>query len=290
MKHHPILFSILIIFLVFVFFISLLMALVLYFSGSQGPFLSMGDMAVLKIEGAIYDSEPTLKEIVRLKEEDAIKAVVVRIDSPGGAVAPSQEIFEELKKLREKKKVVVSMGTVAASGGYYIASVAHKILASPGTITGSIGVIMESLGFQELLKKISLESRVIKTGDYKDVGSPLRRMEPSEREYLEKILVNMYDRFLKDVSQMRGMEIEKLRTLAQGKIYTGEQALEVGLIDGLGTLYDAIEEAKKLAGLPKDAKVIWPREEGLPWMGILSSVKKTLQQVDFPLGLYLLKN
>lgn len=236
--------------------------LVLYFmtSGRQVGLLTFGDIEVIKIEGAIFDSSPVIKKLHDLQKNKSIKAVVVRIDSPGGAVAPSQEIYEELKKLKATKKIVVSMGTLAASGGYYIACVADKIVASPGTITGSIGVIMESFGFDRLLEWAHVESRTIKTGSYKDVGSPFRPMTLEDKTYLEGILNSMYSQFTKAVSEQRKIPEEKMRYLAEGRIFTGQQALENGLIDQLGTIYDAIEEAKKIAGLPANARVIWPRE------------------------------
>ena len=257
-----------------------------------------GEVAVIKIEGPIFDSIPVLKELRFYQENDAVKALVLRIDSPGGAVAPSQEIFEEVKKFKKDKIVVVSMGTLAASGGYYIASAAHKIVASPGTVTGSIGVIMETMGVGEVLKTLKLESRVIKSGEYKDIGSPLRGVEPKEKAYLQAMLDNMYHQFVEAVSEQRKIPLETMKGLAEGKIYTGQQALEVGLVDQLGTLYDAIDEAKKMAHLSEDAGVIWPREERFPWGPFRSFLQLgkvfkwfgwVTEQGFFPLSLYMIK-
>jgi protease-4 len=202
-----------------------------------------------------------LKELQKYEDDDDIKVLVLRINSPGGAIGPSQEIYRQVIKFRESgKKVVVSMGTVAASGGYYIASAADKIVASPGTVTGSIGVIMQSFGVKELTALLKVEPRIIKSGKLKDAGSPFRDMTPEEQKYLQALSDNMYDQFVKDIAKERKMPIEKVRELAEGIIYSGEQAKEVGLVDELGNYFDAIELARELAGLPKDAKVKWPRK------------------------------
>lgn len=230
--------------------------------GTEGaqPFFN-AQIAVVKLEGPLFESLDTLKELEEYREEPQIKAIVLRVDSPGGAVAPSQEIFSQILKLKEKsKKIVVSMGTVAASGGYYVASAADKIVASPGTITGSIGVIMQSFGVQELAKKFMVEPRTVKSGLYKDTGSPFRDMTPGDRAYLQALSDDVYEQFLRDVSEQRHLPLEKVRDLAEGKIYSGKQAKELGLVDELGNIYDAIALAKQLADLPEDAKVKWPHE------------------------------
>ncbi|OGQ07989.1 MAG: hypothetical protein A3G32_07525 [Deltaproteobacteria bacterium RIFCSPLOWO2_12_FULL_40_28] len=262
------------------FFIIGGLTIFLFLSGSHSKgLLDFGEIEVIKIEGPIFDSLHTIKELHRLQKSNSIKAVVLRIDSPGGAVAPSQEIYEEVKKLKAVKKVVVSMGTMAASGGYYIACAADKILAQPGTITGSIGVIMESFGFQNWLEKSQLENRVLKSGMLKDVGSPFRSMTPEEQAYLQSVIDNMYGQFTEAVSQSRNISPEKIKILSDGRVFTGEQAYETGLVDGLGTIYDAINEAKKLAGLAADAGVIWPHEEKgvLDFLFPTSSVKSKIE-------------
>lgn len=217
-------------------------------------------VAVYKIEGPIFNSLDTLRDLEDLHSDDHIKVIVLRLDSPGGAVGPSQEIYEQILKIKKDKKVIVSMGTLAASGAYYIACASDKIVASSGTITGSIGVIMESIGLQDLAKTVQVETRVIKSGAYKDVGSPFRAMTESERVYLQNLTDNMYEQFVKAVSDNRKIPIEKMHELAQGRIYSGQQALEVGLVDQLGNIYDAIDLAKTLAGLPQSVEVRWPKE------------------------------
>lgn len=239
-----------------------LTVLVSLFSGSFSTTSFLGDpVAVIKVEGPIFDVYDTLKELHELSEDKNIRAVVVRVDSPGGAVGPSQEVFRELLKLKKNSKtVVISMGTVAASGGYYVALAGDKIMASPGTITGSIGVIMQSFGVQELAKKLMIDPRVIKSGLFKDAGSPFRDMTEDEKKYLQTLSDDVYEQFLRDVSEQRKIDLDKVRQLAEGKIYSGRQAREAGLIDELGNLYDAIDLAKTLAALPSDAGIRWPRE------------------------------
>lgn len=230
--------------------------------GSNMPVsFDSADVAVIKIEGTILESLDTLKKMERIREGKSVKAVVIRLDSPGGAVAPSQEIYSEVLKLKKDGiKVVASMGTVAASGAYYIACASDKIVANPGTVTGSIGVIMETFGMQELIKRVSLENRVIKSGTLKDAGNPFRDMTPEERTYFQNLIDNLYGQFLNAVSENRKIDREVLKPLAQGQVFSGEQAKELGLIDDFGTIYDAIDQAKQLAGLPEDAEVQWPRE------------------------------
>ncbi|MGA3174349.1 MAG: signal peptide peptidase SppA [Syntrophorhabdales bacterium] len=210
-------------------------------------------IGVVEIEGVITGSKEVMDDIERFKEDASIKGVILRINSPGGAVGPTQEIYREVEKLREKKKVYVSMGTTCASGGYYIASAAEKLYANPSTITGSIGVIMHLMIAQEVLKKIGLKSNTIKAGEFKDVGSPFRDMTPAEREYMDGIVMNIYEQFMKDISTGRKMELEKVKKLAEGRIYTGSQAKNAGLVDALGNFYDTVDALKavlKIKGKP----------------------------------------
>jgi len=195
-----------------------------------------------------------MSQLRQAAEDSSVKAVVLRINSPGGSAAASQAIYKEIQRLTEHKPVVVSMGDVAASGGYYVACPADAIFANPATITGSIGVIFETLNFYEFMEKYGLESETIKSGKYKDTGSPFRPMRPDERKLLKETLMGVYDQFVRDVAQARGMDETQVETLADGRIYTGEQALEAGLIDELGNFYDAVDEAAKrgrIEGRPK---------------------------------------
>jgi protease-4 len=218
-------------------------------------------VAVVDIQGVITDSYEVNQTLRDLGEREDVRAVVLRIESPGGAVGPSQEIHSEVLRLREKKPVVASMGSIAASGGYYTAVAAEKIMANPGTITGSIGVIVEFINAQELLGKIGLKGYVVKSGKYKDVGSPLREMEKEEKEYLQSLINDVNGQFIEAVASGRGLKAEEVRKLADGRIFTGAQARELKLVDELGGLSDAIELGASLAGLEEEPVVIYPERQ-----------------------------
>jgi protease-4 len=212
-------------------------------------------VAVLDVEGVILDSEPYLESLSKIKKDDAIKALVLRIDSPGGAVGPSQEIYSEIKKLREKKPVIATLGSVGASGGYYIACSAQKILANPGTITGSIGVIAQFVSYEDLLKWAKLDVEVIKSGEFKDVGSPFKKMTEADKEYIQQLIDNVYSQFKLAISESRKMDLKEVDKIADGKVFTGEQAKNLKLVDELGTLGDAISIAGALGGIKGDPNV-----------------------------------
>ena len=248
--------------LVFLLFISLFLTL---FQKN----IPLGNrLALIRIEGPIMDSKNATDEIKEYTKDNSIKAIVLRIDSPGGAVAPSQEIYEEVKKAVSKKKVIVSMGSVAASGGYYIAAPATKIIANPGTLTGSIGVIMEIPNIEGLMNKIGIKTEVIKSGRHKDIASAFRTMGKEEREILQGVMDNVHEQFMKAVAEGRKIEIEEVRKIADGRIFTGEQAKTHGLIDDLGTLEDAIKTAATLAGI-KEEPVIVSKEDKLSVIDLL---------------------
>src|SRR5208337_268147 len=222
---------------------------------------SQEKVGVVEIKGIISDSRTTIKQLDSFRDDANIKAIVLRINSPGGAVGPSQEILREVEKAREKKKVVASLGTLAASGGYYIACGADLIMANRGTATGSIGVIMQFTNVEGLTKKIGLDFFTLKSGRYKDVGSPFRPMTPEEKEYMQHLLDNIYQQFLSDVSRNRKIPLEKLRPLAEGKIYTGEEARQLGLVDVFGNLEDATEKAGRLGGIRGKVEAAYPPKE-----------------------------
>lgn len=213
-------------------------------------------IALVRIEGTILDSKKTVDEIKGYTKDSSVKAIVLRVDSPGGAVAPSQEIYEEVKKAVLKKKVVVSMGSVAASGGYYISAPASKIIANPGTLTGSIGVILEMPNIEGLMSKIGIKTEVIKSGRHKDIGSAFRGIKQEEKEILQGVMDNVHEQFIRAVSEGRKMNIEAVRKIADGRIFSGEQAVNNGLIDQLGTLEDAIKTAATLVGIKEEPEVV----------------------------------
>jgi protease IV len=214
-------------------------------------------LAIVEIEGVISESRQVMEDVIRFKEDPTIKGVILRINSPGGSVGPTQEIYREVMKLKQKKKVFVSMGSVCASGGYYIASAGEKVYANPSTITGSIGVIMQSVIVDELLKKLGVKSNTIKAGDLKDAGSPFREMTPGEKAYLNAVVENIHEQFIRDVAAARKMEFDKVKRLADGRIYTGLQAKEIGLVDNIGNFYDAVDDIKKLLNIKGKPNLIY---------------------------------
>ncbi|NGZ95793.1 MAG: signal peptide peptidase SppA [Nitrospira sp. WS110] len=218
-------------------------------------------IALIRIEGVIVDSQATVGELKKFGENPSIKAIVLRIDSPGGGVVPSQEIHDAVKRVRNKsnKAVIASMGSVAASGGYYIAAATDRIVANPGTLTGSIGVIMETANLEGLLQKIGVEGVIIKSGKYKDVGSPLRKMSAEERGLLQAVMDDVHKQFIEAVAEGRSMELRAAQVLADGRIFTGRQAKEAKLVDELGDLEDAIQLAAEVVGIEGEPKVIEPR-------------------------------
>jgi protease IV len=239
-----------------------------YLTGGDAKALSLfsGDgVGVLEIDGAIDDSRGVLSELKRFKEAPWVKAIVVRIDSPGGAVAPTQEIFDELQKTKKSKPLIASMGGMATSGGYYIATACEKILANPGTLTGSIGVIMQLNNVEELMKKIGVKGYNIKSGANKDIGSPFQPLSPEGREILQSLVDNVHSQFVSAVAKGRGMNEAQVRKLADGRVYSGAQAKELGLVDGFGTLDDAIEFAAKRVGLEENPTVYYSSPEQERW-------------------------
>ncbi len=251
---------ILLFFLVFFFFTLYLLFGTFTTGDSFGDLdLSGGDkVALIKITGGIYNPEPILDQIEEIEESTAIKAVVLRLETPGGSVAASQEVYAGLARLRDETgiPIVASMGNIAASGGYYVAMGADTIFASPGTITGSIGVILSFPQYHELLDKIGFGSVVVKSGKFKDTGSPLRSIESAERDYLQALIDDTYHQFVETVAEERQLDVDTVELLADGRVYTGRQAHEHDLIDLLGGLNDAIELAGILGGISGKPEVV----------------------------------
>ena len=213
-------------------------------------------IGLVEIKGVILSSRPFVDEIDSFRKIRNVRALVLRIDSPGGAVAPAQEIHEAVLRTREKKPVFASMGCVGASGGYYIASAAERIFANPGTLTGSIGVAMQLRNFQGLLGKIGVHSSVIKSGAFKDAGSPYREMTPKEAQYLQSVSDEIYEQFLQAVTSGRKLERAQAERLGDGKIYTGTRAKELGLVDALGGLQTTLREAGRRVGIREEPRVV----------------------------------
>jgi protease-4 len=246
-------------------------------------------IALIRVEGVILDAQQTVGDLKNFGESPSVKAIVLRIDSPGGGVVPSQEIYEAVKRVRDKhnKTVVASMGTVAASGGYYIAVATDRILANPGTLTGSIGVIMELANVEGLLKKIGVESLVVKSGQYKDIGSPFRKMGPEDRRILQAVMDDVHRQFIEAVAEGRSLKVEQVRGLADGRIFTGRQAKEANLVDDLGDLAEAVKVAADLAGIEGEPKVIEPKRRFSIREWLDSRILSALPKVELHSGVTL---
>ena len=228
--------------------------------------VTIGDaVAVVDIQGEIFYDRWKLNEIESHRDNDKIKAVVLFINSPGGGVAASQALHRAVLDLRLEKPVIAYMASVAASGGYYVACATDSILAMEGTLTGSIGVIASFVRTEELYQKIGLDVTVIKSGKYKDVGSPFRKMTETEKAYIGDLLDQLYQQFLLAVSETRDIPIEEVEDLAEGRLYTGEQAVEVGLVDRLGSYEDAILLAARMGGIEGDPNIVKKRRRRSVW-------------------------
>ena len=285
-RRHPYLFFLLVSYAMFSGLVLGVMAMVAWMGGGAGDFDGEA-VGVVEIEGAIADARDTIEHIRRFREDEDIKAIVIRIDSPGGAVGPSQEIYREIRKTVETKKVVASMGAVAASGGYYVACATDGIVANPGTITGSIGVIMGYTNFRQLLDKIGMVPVVIKSGPYKDTGSPTREMRDDEREILQSITGNIHEQFVTAIAEGRKMDRAQVEQAADGRIFTGEDAKARGLVDRLGNFEDALEWAGKLGGIDGEVVPVYARDEKLSLLRYLmsSSISDWMSTLIHP-GIY----
>lgn len=246
-------------------------------------------IALIRVEGVILDAQQTVGDLKKYAESPSVKAIVLRIDSPGGGVVPSQEIYDAVKRIRSKhnKAVVASMGTVAASGGYYIAAATDRIMANPGTLTGSIGVIMELANFEGLLKKIGVESVVVKSGAHKDIGSPFRKMKDEDRLILQSVMDDVHSQFIEAVAEGRSLDVGAVRMLADGRVFTGRQAKAANLIDELGDLDDAIKLAAEMGGIEGEPKVVEPRRRFSVRELLESRLFGSLPRLDFQTGVNL---
>ena len=246
--------GVILLFMVILFFIFIS----LLFISPEGDFMTSQDkVACVELYGPILNSKDIVSQLKKYRKNKSIDAVVLRIESPGGTIGASQEIYEEVKKIRESGKIIVaSLGNVAASGGYYVACGADKIVANPGTVTGSIGVIAEFFNISELADKFGLKFETVKSGKFKDSGSPFRTLTTEERKYFQKLIDDSFQQFVEVVHQEREIDKEKLLKIADGRIFTGQQAKELNLVDELGSYEDAISLTIKMAGISEDARII----------------------------------
>jgi protease IV len=262
MRKHPVLLGLVLL---------IVLAAVLYFSfyrvgarsGSVGTqSFSLNDkIGVVPVEGVISDSLEITQVIDEFAKDSSIVAVVLRIDSPGGGVAASQEIYDAVVELKKKKKVVVSMGSVAASGGLLIACAGDKIVANPGTITGSISAIMQFANVEELLKKVGVKSSVVKSGQYKDIGSPMREMTPEEKIIIQELIDDIYNQFIDVIVRDRKLTREKVVAIGDGRVFSGRKAKEYGLVDQLGDMASAAKLASVLAGKNGKYDLVYPKKQ-----------------------------
>jgi protease-4 len=250
----------------------------------QGEFSLAGmgkRVAIIDLHGTITNSADIIRQLKKYAKDSSVPAIVLDIDSPGGGVTPSQEIYEEIKKTKEQgKKIVASMGSVGASGGYYVACAADTIVANPGTLTGSIGVIFQFPVAEELFKKIGLRFEVVKSGEFKDVGSYNRRMTEGERKLLQSVIDDTYDQFVNVLVEGRKLSKEKVLKLADGSIFTGRQAKELGLVDELGDLEDAIKIAGKMGGIEGTPNIIKEMRRKIGLFELLTQKMEDLSKLN----------
>ncbi|HVI07679.1 MAG TPA: signal peptide peptidase SppA [Candidatus Binatia bacterium] len=252
-------------FFLFVLAIFSLLYLTLHAGTSDASgFGGFGDrIGVVDLDGVILSPEPVVGELKRFGDDSSIKAIILHVNSPGGGVAASEEIYREVKRLREEKKktVVVSIETVGASGAYYVASASNKIYADNGSIVGSIGVIAQWVNYGDLLKWAKLKDVVLKTGEFKDTGNPSRDLTPAEQAYMQSLIDNMFGQFIQAVATGRGMKFEDVKSIANGKVWTGQQAKEMKLIDEVGDFQAAIKDTAKSVGISGEPTVVHPEKD-----------------------------
>ena len=257
MRKHPVLIGMLILLILSVLSYFFFYKAGLY-SGNNKSFSLKDKIGIVTVDGVITDSIPITEQLDDFGKDDSIIAVVLRVDSPGGGVAASQEIYDAVIELKKKKKVVASMGSIAASGGLLVACSADKIVANPGTITGSISAIMQFANIEGLLKKVGVKSSVVKSGQYKDIGSPLREMTPEEKVIVQDLVDDIYNQFIDVIVKERKLTREKVVEIADGRVFSGRRAKELGLVDYLGDMTFAAKLAGKMAGRTGEYKLVYP--------------------------------
>ena len=240
---------------------------------SDGISGAFGDkIAVVDLEGVIIDPKVVIGELKRYADDDSIKAIIIHVNTPGGGAAASQEIYQAVKRIRDKKKkrIVASIETVGASGGYYVASACDKIYANPASVVGSIGVIAEWYNYGELIKWAKMKEITIKTGEFKDTGTPTRDLTPAERVYLQALIDDMYTQFINAVAEGRKMKPEEVRALADGKVWTGSQAMPLKLVDQLTDFQGAVDDTAKAVGISGEPTLVRPQKERRTLLDVLA--------------------
>ncbi len=251
-------------FFLFVLAVFSLVYLTLHAGGNQAAFGGFGDrIGVVDLDGVILSPQPVVGQLKKLADDSSIKAIILHVNSPGGGVAASEEIYREVKRIREekKKRIVVSIETVGASGAYYIASASNKIYADQGSIVGSIGVIAEWVNYGDLLKWAKLKSVVFKTGEFKDTGNPARELTPAEQAYMQSLIDNMFGQFVQAVADGRGMKFDDVKAIANGKVWTGKEALSMKLIDNVGDFEAVVNDTAKSVGISGEPTLVHPEKD-----------------------------
>jgi protease IV len=259
-------------FFLFVLAVFSLVYLTLHAGGGDAGLASFGDrIGVVDLDGVILSPQPVVGQLKKFADDSSIKAIIIHVNSPGGGVAASEEIYREVKRIRseKKKKIVVSIETVGASGAYYVASGCDKIYADQGSIVGSIGVIAQWVNYGDLLKWAKLKDVVIKTGEFKDTGNPSRDLTPNEQVYMQALIDNMFGQFVQAVADGRGMKVEDVRSIANGKVWTGQQAMSMKLIDGVGDFETAVSETAKSVGISGEPTLVHPERNRKTLMDLL---------------------
>jgi protease IV len=241
-------------------------------------------VAVVEITGLLSTSTPILENLKTFREDHSIRAIVLRVNSPGGVVGPSQEIMKEVERTKKVKKVVASFGSIATSGGYYAACAADVIMANPGTATGSIGVILKMTNLEQLAKKVGVDVYSLKAGALKDMGDPFKPLSPEARKVLQNLLDEIHEQFIRDVARNRELPLEKVRALADGRIFTGEDAKKLGLVDAMGNFNDAVERAGRLGGIKGRIETVYPPKKGFSLLRLLlgQEIGKNLETLTMP--------
>ena len=258
----------------FVLLIAIVVAVALTVGTDDGADFPFSDrVQVVEIEGELLESRPILEQLKRYEDSNSVKAILLNIDSPGGGVAVSQEIWAEIKRLREKKDktIVAYLSSTGASGAYYVACAANKIVANPGTIVGSIGVIAEWVNYADLLQWAKLKDIVFKTGEYKDTGSPTRALTDNEKKYFQGLIDDMYVQFVEAVSAGRTLDLQEVRSMADGRVFTGRDAKERKLIDEIGNFQDAVDLTAKLAGISGKPRLLRLNRQRVTLLDVLTT-------------------
>jgi protease-4 len=283
-------------FFLFVLAVFSLVYLTLHAGNSEAGFSGFGDrIGVVDLDGVILSPQPVVGQLKKFGDDSSIKAIILHVNSPGGGVAASEEIYREVKRIREekKKRVVVSIESVGASGAYYVASASNKIYADQGSIVGSIGVIAEWMNYGDLLKWAKLKNVVFKTGEFKDTGNPARDLTPAEQAYMQSLIDNMFGQFVKAVADGRGMKFDDVKTIANGKVWTGEQALSMKLIDNVGDFEAAVKDTAKSVGISGEPTLVRPERERKTMLDLLTGdvsqyLPDTTKMLEQHVGFYYL--